>query len=190
MCVRKKDVLENGGARGREPHTPAVGGAPESAGEISPPLVEIRGHYQGTTNIRRLSLLYSLKSRKFIRGYVDGSSTKGDVVYRVYPGRYLRIKYRCWSRTDPPRKVEVQLIEIKKDGGIETLKEVRIEFYDESFLDRFPPQLKDLYERCPYYHTKPYLIPLFEKVYSEGENNRLLSLLDGPNVVREGEEHE
>ena len=155
-----------------------------------PSLVEIRGHYQGTTNIRRLSLLYSLKSKKFIKGYVDGSSTKGDVVYRVYPGRYLRIKYKYWSRADPPRKVEVQLIQVREDGSVKVLREAKIEFYDPEFLSRFPPQLKDLYERCPHYHSKPYLKPLFEKVYSEEENVMLLSLLDKANIIREGEEHE
>jgi len=179
----------NGGARGCEGVTPAhPRGSPESAGERV--LIEIKGYYQGTTNVRRLSLLYSLKNRKFIKGYIKGSSSNGDIIYKVYPGRYLRVSYNYWNLADPPKKVEVELIQVREDGSVKTLKEVRIEFYDPEFLNRFPPQLKDLYERRPRYHTKPHLIPLFEKSYNQEENDRLLALLDGPNVVREGEEHE
>jgi len=153
-------------------------------------LIEVKGGYQGTTNVRRLSLLYSLKNRKFIKGYVDGTSTHGDIIYRVYPGRYLKISYNYWNKDDPPKRLEIELIQVKEDGSVKILKETRIEFYDESFLDRFPSQLRDLYERRPHYHAKPYLQPLFEKVYSEEENSMLLSLLDKANVIREGEEHE
>ena len=153
-------------------------------------LVEYKGCYQATTNIRRLRLLYSLKNRKFIKGYVSGSRTGGDIIYRLYPGRYLEFSYDYWNKADPPRKIKIRMILISGEG-IKTLSQVTIEFYSDEFLSQFPPQVIDFFEaRPPGYHIKPDLAPLFQKVYSEEEHDQLLKLVSTSTEIKEGEELE
>jgi len=153
-------------------------------------LIEIKGYYQGTTNTRHLSLVYSVKNRKFVKGFLDGSSTHGYIRYRLFPGKYIKIYYDYWNKADPPNKVEVSLISIEEDGKEKELKSVCVHFYNCEFLKRFPPQLMDLYEKRPGYHRKPAVHLLFTKQYTEEENENLLKIFDGPKIYREGEEHD
>jgi len=153
-------------------------------------LHEVKGYYQGTTNITHLSLVYSLKNRKFIKGYVDGSSAHGCIHYRLFPGRYIWIGYDYWSKADPPSKIEVTLFSIEEDGKKKDLKSVYIQFYNYEFLTQFPPQIMDVFHARPGYHRKPSLHTLFSKQYSEQDHERLINLLNSSKNYKEGEEHE
>jgi len=156
-------------------------------------LMEYRGYYQSTTNIRRLRLLYSLKNRKFIKGYLHGSRTSGDILYRVFPGKYLEFDYSYWNKADPPRQIKVRLVSLSKEG-IKTLNQVVIQFYDKDpsgFISQFPRQVVDFFDARPkYYHSKPVLEPLFTTIYTEEEQDALLRLVMSNSEIREGEEVE
>jgi len=52
--------------------------------------VEMRGWYQGTSNITSFSVVYSIKKRKFVKGYFSGDRVSGDILYKLFPGRYIR----------------------------------------------------------------------------------------------------
>jgi hypothetical protein len=151
-------------------------------------LVEYKGYYCGTTNKSQLKLLYSIKNRKYIKGYIKGDRVSGDISYRVYPGTYLVLDYFYWNKADPPHSITITLIKIGKDG-VERLKTVEVRFYTKAMLENMPPQLLDLYKEAPGYHTGVFLSKLFEKQYSEDEHLALIQLLDKGKIV-EGEEHE
>jgi hypothetical protein len=151
-------------------------------------LVEYRGYYCGTTNKSQLKLLYSLKNRKFIKGYVKGDRVSGDISYRVYPGTYLVLDYFYWNKADPPHSIQISMVRVSKNG-VEKLKSTSVKFYSKAVLDNMPPQLYDLYKEAPGYHTGVFLSGLFEKQYTEEENTELLQLLEKQEIV-EGEEHE
>jgi len=155
---------------------------------MSEELVEYRGYYSGTTNKSTLKLLYSIKNRKFIKGYVKGDRVSGYIAYRVYPGTYLVLDYFYWNKADPPHSITLSLIKIDKDKA-EKLKTTEIKFYTRAILDSLPPQLHDLYKEAPGYHTGVFLSKLFQKQYTEEENMALLQLLEKQEIV-EGEEHE
>jgi hypothetical protein len=154
--------------------------------------VEIRGWYQGTSNITRLAAVYSVKKRKFVKGYYKGSRTHGEILYRLLPGTYVFFEYFGWWRNDPPRELTVSLFRIEKsDEGFRrvTVVTARIRFYNAEFLTGLGiPQLVDFFEARPHYHRYPSLN--FEKVYSEEENEKLLSFVMSRKEIVEDEEHE
>jgi hypothetical protein len=162
--------------------------------EVKPEeLVEFRGSWQGTTNITSLRALYSVKRRKFIKGYYQGSRPHGEILYRVLPGTYVVFDYHGWWKLDPPRRLRVEKVYIGKEGEervVKSLAAVEIKFYskDGEFLKQFPPQVLDFFEARPGYHSYPSLS--FEKVYSEEENQALLELLERGGEHVEGAEHE
>jgi hypothetical protein len=162
--------------------------------EVKPEdLVEFRGSWQGTTNITHLRVLYSVKRRKFIKGYYQGSRPHGEILYRVLPGTYVVFDYHGWWRNDPPRQLRVEMIKLEKEGEeriVKSLGGVTIRFYskDGEFLKQFPPQIMDFFNARPGYHSYPSLN--FEKVYSEEENQALLELLERGGEYVEGAEHE
>jgi hypothetical protein len=153
-------------------------------------LIEWVGGYQGTSNIHKLRALYSMKKRKFIKGFYKGNRVKGGIFYRVYPGRYIVFYYHSWWQNDPPREMQLSLVNINSEKT-EMIAWVRLEFYKPEFLSSFNlPQLTDFYDAVPGYHSYPSLN--FEKIYSEDENNKLLKFIldNNKKTIREGEEHE
>jgi hypothetical protein len=78
-------------------------------------LVEWKGRYSGTTNQSQLKLLYSIKNRKYIKGYIKGSRVSGDILYSVYPGIYLVIDHFYWNKADPPHSITVSMVKISKE---------------------------------------------------------------------------
>jgi hypothetical protein len=156
-------------------------------------LIEFRGSWQGTTNITYLRALYSVKRRKFVKGFFEGSRPRGDIVYRVLPGTYVVFDYFGWWRNDPPRQMRIEKIHLSKQGEervVKSLARVDIKFYskDGEFLKQFPPQVVDFFNARPRYHSRPSLD--FEKAYSEQENQELLALLERGGEYVEGAEHE
>jgi hypothetical protein len=151
------------------------------------PFIVFKGSWQGTSNITSLIALYSIKNRKFIKGYLKGYAGKGEIIYRILPGTYVYFFYFGWSKNDPPREVEVELLQISQQGK-QTLAKVVVKFYNGEFLKQFPPQLFDFYKAIPPYHGYPSLN--FEKVYAEEENNTLIEFIKNQGEYIEGEEHE
>jgi len=154
--------------------------------------MELRGWYQGTSNITRLAAVYSTKKRKFVKGYYKGSRTHGDILYKLLPGTYVFFEYFGWWRNDPPREIVATLFRIvRTEEGFrrETIASSVVRFYKEEFLRGLGiPQLVDFFEARPCYHCFPTLN--FDKVYTEEENNRLIEFVMAKKEVIEGEEHE
>jgi hypothetical protein len=151
-------------------------------------LIEIKGWYQGTSNITKLAAVYSTKRRKFVKGYLAGSRTHGEILYRLLPGTYVFFEYFGWWRNDPPRELTAKLIAVSKDGSVKTLAALTIRFYNAEFLAQFPEQVRDFFNARPGYHTRPSLN--FEKVYDEAEHEKLINLIMQNATFVEGGEHE
>jgi len=164
----------------------------EVKAEASAEYAEVKGWYQGTSNVTRLAAVYSVKKRKFVKGYYKGSRTHGDVLYRLLPGTYIFFEYLGWWRNDPPRELTVRLFRIVKDAeGFKrvTIASACIRFYKDEFLKSLGiPQLTDFYEARPYYHSFPTLN--FDKVYTEEENNKLIEFVMERKELVEGAERE
>jgi hypothetical protein len=154
--------------------------------------VEIRGWYQGTSNITKLAAVYSVKRRKFVKGFYRGSRTHGEILYRLLPGTYIFFEYFGWWRNDPPRELTVTLFRIERDEeGFRrrTIALRTIRFYRPEFLSSLGiPQLVDFFEARPHYHSFPSLN--FDRVYTEEDNERLLKFISEGKEVVEGEENE
>ena len=154
--------------------------------------MEMRGWYQSTSNITRLAAVYSVKRRKFVKGYIKGDRVYGDILYKLLPGTYVFFEYFGWWRNDPPREIVATLFRIvRTEEGFrrETIASSVVRFYKEEFLRGLGiPQLVDFFEARPCYHCFPTLN--FDKVYTEEENNRLIEFVMAKKEVIEGEEHE
>ncbi|MGB9706266.1 MAG: hypothetical protein ACPL3C_12505, partial [Pyrobaculum sp.] len=124
-----------------------------------------KSEYQGTTNIRRLELYYSLKNNKWIKGYINGSRVRGDVLYALFPGRYVKCSLLYWNKQDPPYTLscyEVVLIPEKDASGKDSCREevehsASVAFYErESGAAKLKemglPMLADLITWLPHYH--------------------------------------
>jgi hypothetical protein len=155
--------------------------------EIQQPFVEFKGSWQGTSNITSLRVLYSIKNRKFIKGYYKGCRGKGEIIYRLLPGTYIYFFYFGWGKTDPPNEIKAEILRLSEQG-LQTISKAIIKFYNSSFLQNFPPQLLDLYKAKPSYHGYPTIS--FDKIYSFEENNALIELINRAGEYIEGDEHE
>jgi hypothetical protein len=180
-----KNALGQRGAQG-EAESPAL---PKVIIPTNQQLIEFKGHYGGTTNKKALRLLYSIKNRKFIKGYVSGDRVGGDINYRIYPGIYLVFDYYYWNKQDPPAVITIWKVQINKQKVTE-LKKWEIKFYDYHKLEQLPRQIWDFWYNHPGYHSGIDIRELTQKVYSEEENQKLLQLIESEQVQIEGEEHE
>ena len=75
-------------------------------------MCEVAGRYRSTTNIRLLAALYSIKNRKFVRGFFIGTRVEGEIKYRLYEGVYIKFDADYWSKNDPPYQVNVYIMRI------------------------------------------------------------------------------
>ena len=154
-------------------------------------LVEWIGEYQGTSNIHKLRALYSIKKGKFIRGFYKGNRVRGDILYRVYPGRYIVFYYHSWWQNDPPRQMTLAIVDFKSNAKPVPVAGVKLEFYKPEYLSSLGiPQLVDFYNAVPAYHSYPSIN--FDKVYSQEDNEKLLKFIleNQGKIIREGEENE
>jgi len=141
-------------------------------------LVEVKCPYESAIKKRYFSVLYSIKNRKFIKGFVDILPFVGDVRYRIKPGTYIKMSYYYYHYDQiPVNLINIYLVKIKENGDEEIIKRVTIGFYNEQFLKNFPLQVLDLYDKRPGRHSKPALNLLFNKIYDEQEHSKLLSLI-------------
>ena len=169
-------------------HMSKWGESEMTEGVVGGNLFEVRGWYQGTSNITKLAAVYSVKRRKFVKGFLKGSSTHGDIIYRLLPGTYVFFEYFYWTKADPPRTLTVKLIALGADGSMKTLAALTIRFYSADFVNQFPEQVRDFFAARPGYHSRPALNT--DKVYTEEENEKLLNLIKQNAEFVEGEEHE
>jgi len=125
-------------------------------------LVEVKGWYRNPYNY---SLLYSIKKRKFIKGIVEGK----DIIYKLRPGKYIRFEYEYDLSEKVPNIITLKLISIKNDATEEVIASSTIKYCSNIFLRRLVPQVED-FDRMPH----RILSEVFNKIYSEEDNERLL----------------
>jgi hypothetical protein len=127
---------------------------------------------RGQCDVNRVDLFYSIVNRKYIRGNIGSN----DIIYKLRPGRYIEvIYYRNWF-IDPPKEVSAALIEISDDMYLEAVS--CITYYNSKFVlesQEVPPQIKDLVQVKDVMHGS--VVNLFNKVYSEDENEKLLKFV-------------
>ena len=153
-----------------------------------------KGYYQGTTNIRRLAAYYSIKNRKFIRGYLGGSRVSGSILYRLYEGVYVKFDGEYWTKNDPPNEVQICIVRISCPGE-EVSSEIEacavVKYRSSSWLRQnpeIPPQLIDFDAALPGYHRYPAIN--FDKIYTEEDHKRLIEFIKAGKYIVEGEENE
>jgi hypothetical protein len=124
---------------------------------------------EGHCDVNRVDLFYSIVNRKYIRGEIYGNS----ITYKLRPGRYIEvIYYRNWF-IDPPKEVSAALIEVSDDIYLEAVS--CVVYSNSKFVlenQEIPPQVKDLVQVKDVMHGS--VTTLFNKIYSEDENEALL----------------
>jgi len=147
--------------------------------------VIFNGAYQGTTNIRNLKLLYSLKKNKFISPFqTHGDRVLGDIEYRVFAGSY--IVFDLWQ-DHQEFDLFISLVKLSKDNE-EVLKKVTIHFFNREFLNNSRVAY-DFAGCIPLYHFVRHT-DLYKKIYTEEDTNVLLEFLnqyDGKEFSEEAE---
>ena len=149
------------------------------------------GEYQGTTHIRKLYLLFSLKRKKYIKPTQrSGDRVVGRYVYELYPGQYVLIGYDSRSSLEPPRTITAQLVTIDENCNVYYGNSAIIRFEHFEWIEKqdLPQMLKDIVNWAPGYHSMPSVD--FNKVYGEEDVNKLLEMIRQRIRATEGEEHE
>ena len=169
------------------------GGNPEVNSGEKPEvkLCEISTSYQGTTHIRRVEAIFSLKKNKFIKPIRrEGDRVTGRYIYELYPGKYVLLGYRYVAKETPSRQLYAQYISVNHDCTVHYSQSTIIMFENDDWLmnQAIPQILKDLYAWRPQYHSEPSID--FNKVYALGEVVALTKMIDGKVRLVEGEEHE
>jgi len=148
-------------------------------------LVSFMGEYQGTTNVRVLKLLYSIKKNKFISPFkTSGDRVAGDIEYRVFPSDYLVLA--TWKQRER-YEFRVSLIRISKETT-DTLKSVTMFFYNDEYVNNSVIAL-DFVDSLPGYHFTRHE-SLFKKIYTEQDTALLIEFLDKYNGKEFSEEGE
>jgi len=151
--------------------------------------VEYNGGYCATTNKRWIRVLYSIKNNKFVKGYFKGDRVSGDIVYNIFPGRYIVIVASNYPKLDPPKDVKAMLVSFSKEGKMDVIKERTVKFYNECFLKSLNlPQLLHVWEYVPGYHAGKAFD--FNKVFSAEETRKLLEWIEEGEDIIEGMEVE
>ena len=169
----------------KTPSTPPGGEAGEGV-----KTVEYNGGYCATTNKRWIRVLYSIKNNKFVKGYFKGDRVSGDILYTVFPGRYIVVIVSNYPKLDPTKDIKAMLVTITKEGRVDVIKERTVRFYSEEFLRRLnlPPQLLHAWEYVPGYHSGKVFD--FNKVFSAEETRKLIEWIEEGEDIIEGMEVE
>jgi len=135
--------------------------------------ITFSGEYQGTTNVRVLKLLYSVKRNKFIAPFkVHGDRAAGDVEYRVFPGTYLVLS--LWQHRGS-NEMRISLLKITKEST-NVVKSVNLYFVSDSYVDNSVVAF-DFVQALPGYHFTRHE-SLFKKIYTEQDTAILMKFLD------------
>ena len=164
----------------------------QTENQVKQTLCTITGSYRGTTNVKKLELVFSIKRGKFIRPLRrEGDRVEGSYVYSLLPGRYVIIGCRYWSKEEPPYTLYAQLLTINGNCEVNYGGSVVVVFEHGDWLlnqPTIPQMLKDVYAWLPGYHSLPN--PDFNKTYSENEINQLMRMIEDEVRLTEGAEHE
>jgi len=164
----------------------------QTENQVKQTLCTITGSYRGTTNVKKLELVFSIKRGKFIRPLRrEGDRVEGSYVYSLLPGRYVIIGCRYWSKEEPPYTLYAQLLTINGNCEVNYGGSVVVLFEHGDWLlnqPTIPQMLKDVYAWLPGYHSLPN--PDFNKTYSENEINQLMRMIEDEVRLTEGAEHE
>jgi len=148
--------------------------------------VIFNGAYQGTTNIRNLKMIYSLKRNKFVSPFsTHGDRVLGDIEYRVFPGTY--VLFDLWQ-DHQNFELYISLVKLVKDQDVEVLRKVNIYFTNDEYLDNSKVAY-DFARSVPGYHFTRHE-DLYKKIYTEEDTNVLLEFLnqyDGKEFSEEAE---
>ncbi|MDT7970311.1 MAG: hypothetical protein RQ842_07065, partial [Vulcanisaeta sp.] len=147
--------------------------------------------YRGTTNVKKLELVFSIRRGKFVKPLRrEGDRVEGSYVYSLLPGKYVVIGCKYWSKEEPPYTVYAQLIVVDNECRVSYGKSMVVMFEHGDWLlsQALPQPLKDIYAWLPGYHSLPN--PDFGKTYGEGDVGQLLKMVEGGARLAEGEEHE
>jgi len=148
-------------------------------------LVSFIGEYQGTTNVRVLKLLYSIKKNKFISPFAThGDRVAGDIEYRVFPSDYL--VFSIWKQRER-FEFRLSLLRITKDTT-NVVKSVTMFFYNDEYVNNSVIAL-DFVSSVPSYHYTRHE-SLFKKIYTEQDTALLIEFLDKYNGKEFSEEGE
>ena len=160
----------------------------EEKSQLGNVLCNVTGSYRGTSNIKRLELVFSLKKRKFVKPTSrEGDRVEGVYRYTLLPGRYVVIGCKYWSKEDPPFTIYAYLLEITNSCRTAYGKSLEIRFNSDTWLasQQIPQMLRDIYAWLPGYHSLPN--PDFNKVYTEDDVNALLRMIENETKLVEGE---
>jgi hypothetical protein len=173
-----------GGTQGVNPEVNS-GGNPEVK------LCEVVTGYQGTTHVRKVETIFSLKRNKFIRPMkIEGDSVTGRYMYELYPGKYVLVGYKYVAQEYPSRQLYAQYISVNSNCTVQYGQSSIVIFESGDWLmnQAIPQILKDIFNWRPQYHIRPAID--FDKVYPLGEVVALIKMIDGKVRIVEGEEHE
>ena len=154
-------------------------------------LCTIEGGYQGTTHVKYVYVFFSVRKNKFIKPMRRiGDRVVGKFIYELYPGQYILIGYDSRSKEEPPRVLIAQLVTIDNECKEHYSEALIIRFENFEWVEKqdLPQMLKDIVNWVPGYHSPPNID--FNKVYSEVDVQRLLSMIAQKLRITEGEEHE
>ena len=184
----KMNGVNPGGGPG-ETQKENPGGTQGANPEVKPCVVTTS--YQGTTHVRRVEAIFSLKKNKFIKPIKqEGDRVVGKYIYELYPGKYIEIGYRYVAKETPPYQLYATYISVNHDCTVHYGQSTIILFENDEWLmnQSIPQILKDLYIWRPQYHSKPSID--FNKVYPLGDVAALIKMVDDRVRLIEGEEHE
>jgi len=143
-------------------------------------LVEVKGEYQIAPETAYLCLYYSLVKRKFVKGrFVDDFRSRhyhhGVVLYRLFPGRYIKFELVIWGARVPPCLFILSVVDVTA-AGEKVLAQVRL-WGCREFAERLGiAQVIDFYSAKPtVFHRRPRID--LNHVYSEEENTKLLDFI-------------
>jgi len=136
-------------------------------------IVTFEGEYQGTTNVRTLKLLYSLKKHKFISPFAThGDRVAGDVEYRIFPGMYL--VFAIWQHHNR-KEFRLSLLKVTSETTDYT-KSVTVYFVNDTYLDKSQVSL-DFARSVPGYHFTRHE-DLYKKIYTPEDTQILMNFLN------------
>ena len=148
-------------------------------------LVNFTGGYQGTTNVRTLKLLYSLKRNKFITPFRNnGDRVAGDIEYRIFPGNYL--VFAIWKHHNRS-EFRLSLLKVTKETT-DTVKSSTIFFTNDEYVNK-SRVCYDFVRSLPGYHFVRHE-SLYKAVYTEQDTALLIEFLNKYNGKEFSEESE
>jgi len=131
------------------------------------------GEYQGTTNVRVLKLLYSIKRNKFVAPFAThGDRVAGDVEYHIFPGTY--VVFAIWQHRGRS-EFRISLLSVTPETT-DYKKSATVFFINESYLSKSKIAY-DFARSLPGYHFVRHQ-DLFKKVYDEKDTQFVLDFVN------------